>query len=190
MNSVKKAVFLDRDGTINIDSGYINSPELFQFIPGSIQAIRRLKKAGFLIIIVTNQAGIAKGIIKEENIESLNSAFMELLKKNGAGCDGYYFCPHHHEGSIEKYRKKCGCRKPEPGMLLRAASEHGVDLNSSFFVGDKVSDILAADNAGVKPLLVMTGYGRTEFENSPLICASTASVAVYDLYDAAGWILK
>lgn len=190
MSSGKKAVFLDRDGTINIDTGYIDTPERFEFIPGSLTAIRRLKQAGFLIVVITNQAGIAKGIIRQENVAVLNEAFIEMLKAAGARCDGYYFCPHHPEGVIEKYRQTCSCRKPEPGLILRAVASFGIDLRQSFMVGDKLSDLLAARHAGIRSLLVMTGYGRTELERSPQVCGAAASVAVYDLYDAASWILK
>jgi D-glycero-D-manno-heptose 1,7-bisphosphate phosphatase len=155
---IKQAVFLDRDGTINVEKDYLYRIEDFEFTPGAIEGIKLLNDAGYLVIVVTNQSGVARGYYGEADIERLHNAIDQLLKVAGARVDGWYYCPHHTAGN-HPYNQECRCRKPLPGMLLTAASEQAVDLSRSWIVGDKVADIQAGVAAGCKPVLVLTGYG-------------------------------
>ena len=155
----KAAVFLDRDGTLNVDKGYVHRIEDWEWIPGAIDAIAALKKAGFLVIIITNQAGLARGYYDEADMTNLHAMINEELKEHGAKIDGFYHCPHHPEfGSI----LECECRKPMPGMINQASQDFDIDLGRSWLVGDKASDIQAGLSAGIKSILVLTGYGNKE----------------------------
>lgn len=157
-----KAVFLDRDGTINVELEFLYRPEDFQFIPGAPQAIRILKEAGFRVIVVTNQSGIARGYYDEAAVNRLHRYMDAQLAPFGACVDAYYFCPHHPDyGSVE-YRKSCECRKPMDGMLRRGAAEFSLDLSASFIVGDRFVDVAAGIKAGCRAILVKTGYGTAE----------------------------
>lgn len=157
----RRAVFLDRDGTINADHGYVFRAEEFELIPGAIDAIRRLRAAGFLVIVVTNQAGIARGLYREADVQELHRHLDRELEQAGTALDAYYYCPHHPDHGSEPYRRECDCRKPLPGMIHQAAVDFGIDLASSWLIGDKESDIGAALAAGCRPILVDTGYGVT-----------------------------
>jgi D-glycero-D-manno-heptose 1,7-bisphosphate phosphatase len=158
----KRAVFLDRDGTINEEKEYLHRSEDFSFIPGAPAAIRLLKEAGFLVIVVTNQSGIGRGYFDEEAVHRLHRYMDEELDHYGAAVDGYYLCPHHPRHGIGDYRKECCCRKPLPGMLLEAARDFDIDLAASYIIGDKLADIEAGLAAGCRPLLVSTGYGKEQ----------------------------
>jgi len=180
-----KAVFLDRDGTINVEREYLHRPEDFRFIPGAPQAIRLLNEAGFRVIVVSNQSGIARGYYDEVAVERLHRFMDGELAARGARIDAYYFCPHHPEHGDGEYGRACDCRKPWPGMLLQAAADLSLDLAASYMVGDKLADVQAGLNAGCRPLLVRTGYGAAEAALLP------AGVAVYDdLLAAARAIVK
>lgn len=148
------AVFLDRDGTLNLDDGYTFRYEDFHWLPGAIESLKLLDGAGFSLIIVTNQAGIAKGLYKCEDVEILHKKVSNDLSKEGIFIKGYYYCPHH-----PSFTGPCTCRKPEPGLILRGAKEHGIDLLRSYMIGDKISDLEAGLNAKVNTILVRTGYG-------------------------------
>lgn len=182
------AVFLDRDGTINEDVGYLERLERFTIFPWSVDAVRLLNRAGFLVVVVTNQAGIARGLIEESFIDEAHRHIDEIMKAGGARMDAYYYCPHHPDGSVAAYRRACDCRKPAPGMLHRAERELGIDLSRSFVVGDKWIDVELAQNAGARGILVRTGYGRTE-ERRPRENVRAAAV-VENLIEAVGWILR
>ncbi|MGC7559933.1 D-glycero-beta-D-manno-heptose 1,7-bisphosphate 7-phosphatase [Pasteurella sp. PK-2025] len=159
---MKKAIFLDRDGTLNIDHGYVHEIDHFQFIEGSIEALQQLKAMGYLLVLVTNQSGIARGYFSEEQFLQLTEWMDWSLADRGVDLDGIYYCPHHTEGQGE-YKQDCDCRKPKPGMLLQAIKELNIDPNQSFMVGDKVEDLLAAKGAKVKyTVLVKTGKPVTE----------------------------
>lgn len=159
----RPAVFLDRDGTINVEKSYLYRAEEFEFIPGAPEAIRLLKEAGFLVVVVTNQSGIARGYYDEAAVHRLHRFVDGELARVGAAIDAYYLCPHHPQhGSGE-----CACRKPLPGMLLAAAGDLGIDLTRSFIVGDKLADVEAGLRAGCRPLLVKTGYGAVEAAQLP-----------------------
>jgi D-glycero-D-manno-heptose 1,7-bisphosphate phosphatase len=186
---MKQAVFLDRDGTINRDIGYLNHPDQLELIPGAAEAIRLLNNASFLAVVITNQAGVAKGLIPEEQLPAIQEAFFSLLQKEGAEIDGYYFCPHYPEGSVEKYACPCECRKPAPGLLVKASEDMNIDLKSSYVVGDKVSDVQLAHNVEATAVLVLTGYGRDELNRYPKEYAPP-HYTCNDLYEAVQWILK
>lgn len=157
-----RAVFLDRDGTINVEKGYVYKPEDFEFEPGAIEAIRLLNQAGYKIFVVSNQSGIARGYYSEAAVEELHVWLAAELEKHGARVDAFYFCPHHPDYGTGKYKIDCDCRKPSPGMLLKAAAEWNIDLNFSYMVGDHKSDIDAGHAAGVAPIFVRTGHGPQE----------------------------
>lgn len=143
------AVFLDRDGVINVDSGYVSRWDQFKFIPGAVEAMRFFSDAGYLLVIVTNQSGIGRGYYTEPDFSQLTELMQAHLSSEGVDVAGVYFCPHHTEAKIVQYRIACDCRKPEPGMLLRAAHELNIDLARSVMVGDKSSDMIAAQRAGI-----------------------------------------
>jgi D-glycero-D-manno-heptose 1,7-bisphosphate phosphatase len=158
----RPAVFLDRDGTINVEKEYLHRVEDFDFIPGAPEAIRRLKEAGFLIIVVTNQSGVARGYYPVSAVETLHRHMQEELGKYGTAVDAFYLCPHHPRDGVGEYRIDCACRKGHPGMLLQAAADLAIDLKNSWMVGDKAVDIEAGERAGCTPVLVLTGYGGKE----------------------------
>lgn len=155
--SKKRAVFLDRDGTINVERDYLFRVEDFEFIEGAPEAIRSLREAGYLVVVVTNQSGVARGYFGLDDVERLHRHLQRGLARFGTAVDAFYVCPHH-----PRFGEECDCRKGSPGMLLRAAEEHRIDLGSSFMVGDKAADIEAGQRAGCTSLLVLTGYGATE----------------------------
>ena len=157
-HGTKPAVFLDRDGTINVEKDYLYRIEEFEFTPGAVEAIKLLNQAGYLVVVVTNQSGVARGYYAEADVETLHSHIDQLLALQGARVDAWYYCPHHAQGK-PPYNQECNCRKPLPGMLLQAAADHAIDLTRSWMVGDKTADIEAGQAAGCKPVLVMTGYG-------------------------------
>lgn len=156
-----RAIFLDRDGTINVEKNFLHKIEDFEFIPGAPEAIKRLKDAGFLVIVVSNQSGIARGYFDEAAVRELHQHIQEELATIGTSIDAFYFCPHHPEKGLGDYRVICECRKGEPGMLLKAAKEYDIDLEKSYMVGDKMADIDAGKRAGCHPVLVLTGYGES-----------------------------
>ena len=155
----ERAVFLDRDGTINEEMGYLFEPEKVSLIPGAAEALVRLREAGFRLIVVTNQSGVARGLFTEDDLHKVNHRLTGLLEAKGAKVDAYYFCPHHprHGEMLE-----CECRKPKTGMAVSASEKFGIDLSSSYFVGDKATDIELGKNAGGKTVLVLTGFGNEE----------------------------
>jgi D-glycero-D-manno-heptose 1,7-bisphosphate phosphatase len=154
------AVFLDRDGTINEEVGYLDRLEKLKLIPGAAQAIRLINESGSKAIIVTNQSGIARGFFDEGFVKAVHIRLGEMLQEEGAFIDGFYYCPHHPTEGRGLYLRACDCRKPAPGLLVRAAAEHAVDPARSHMVGDTLKDIAAANRAGMPGILVMTGYGR------------------------------
>ena len=181
MSSHKKkpAVFLDRDGTINLDRHYLHKIEDFEFIPGALQAIKTLKKAGYLVVVVTNQSGVARGYFNMDDVTRLHGHIQQELAVAGTGIDAFYVCPHHLEKGLGEFRKECDCRKGRPGLLFQASADLDIDLQRSFMVGDKIADIEAGENAGCQPILVLTGYGQESRlridENRAIICADLAS---------------
>lgn len=147
--ALRKAAFLDRDGVINLDRAYVHRWEEFEFVPGAVDAMRRLREAGYVLIVVTNQSGLARGMYTEAQFQELTRRMREALAAAGADVEAVYHCPHHPKGKVPELAIDCDCRKPEPGMILQAAREHGLSLADSFMVGDKPSDIEAARAAGL-----------------------------------------
>ncbi len=184
-NPLRRAVFLDRDGTINAEKDYLHRVEDFEFIPGAPEAISRLNDAGFVVLVVSNQAGIARGYFEPRAVEILHDHLQSELAYFGAHIDGFYFCPHHPTEGLGGYRRECDCRKGKPGLLLQAAEEHGIDLAQSYMVGDKASDVEAGVAAGCTPLLVLTGYGSQASEE---VAGKVTRFA--DLAAAVDFILK
>ena len=155
----RKTVFLDRDGTMNEEVNYLHRPEDLKLIPGVPQAVRQLNEAGFRVVVVTNQAGVARGYYGEEDVKILHQYLNELLGTEGAHVDAFYYCPHHPEHGIGQYKQECSCRKPGIGIFEAADRDCPVDRTQSFMVGDKLIDTEAGRRFGVRSILVGTGYG-------------------------------
>ena len=187
--STMGAVFLDRDGTISKEVGYIHEMDRLELLPNSARAIRRLNDHGIQVIVVTNQSGVARGFYPEEHVRRVNERLTDLLRRDGAAVDAVYYCPHHPTEGTGAYTKRCDCRKPEPGLLLRAASERDIDLRNSFVVGDKLIDIEMAHRVGAQGILVLTGYGEEAIaqkgENGP-----RPDCIAPDLDKAVEWIVE
>lgn len=157
-------VFIDRDGTINIDGGYINHLENFIIYPFAAQAIRMLNVAGYKAVIITNQSGIGRGFYTIDVMNKLHSKMNALFAAQGAHIDGIYYCPHDVNAKVEEFRQDCACRKPKTGMFEQAAAELPIDRKRTYFIGDKYSDMQAGFSFGCKTVMVNTGYGRGEYE--------------------------
>ena len=187
-----KVVFLDRDGTLNVETHYLHEPEKLVFFPDTAKALRMLREAGFLLIVVTNQAGVARGYYSEEDVARFHEYFNEKLRAEGAAVDAFYYCPHHPEAGIGSYRTDCDCRKPKTGMFLRAERDllertgGRIDKAHSFMIGDKLIDTIAGHNYGVRSILVGTGYGAgircDEAERGELLPDGRPRGGEYDVY--------
>lgn len=180
------AIFLDRDGTLNVDHGYVHQIDDFQFIEGVIDACLKLKEMGYLLVLVTNQSGIARGKFTEEQFMTLTEWMDWSLADRGVDLDGIYFCPHHPEGSVTEFTQVCDCRKPLPGMFMTAKEELNIDMASSYMVGDKLEDMQAAAAAGVgAKILVRTGKPVTA-ESETAADAVLESLAALPSFIAKG----
>jgi len=157
-------VFIDRDGTLTEEVGYINHPSRLRLYPWSAQAIKALNQNDLRTIVVTNQAGIARGYFTEDLVTQVHEKLRAEMSREGACLDAIYYCPHHPSVGEAPYRQDCNCRKPKPGMLYRAVQELGVDLRRSFVVGDRYGDVELAHNAGARSIFVLCGYGLGEYE--------------------------
>jgi len=184
MKKNNRAVFFDRDGTLNEDVGYLASFDQLKLYSCVGEAIRLVNEMGMKAVVISNQSGIARGYFNEEFVVSLHEKIAELLEADGARIDGFYFCPHHPEEGRGQYRLDCPCRKPKPGLLIKAAEDLNINLSGSFMIGDMAKDVEAAVNAGAAGILVRTGYGSS-VEPTP----ATAYVAD-DVLDAVRWIMK
>lgn len=181
------AVFLDRDGTINQEVGYIRDVANLKLIPGSGAAIAKLNALGVPVVVVTNQSGPARGFYPEDHVFALHDRLRQVLAEEGATVDAIHHCPHLPEGVVPEFTKVCGCRKPAPGMLKAAAAEHGYDLARSYMVGDKGVDVGAGRAAGTKTVLLRTGYGPEELAALPPDLQPDH--VADDLAAAVAWIL-
>jgi D-glycero-D-manno-heptose 1,7-bisphosphate phosphatase len=177
------AVFLDRDGTVNEEMGYINHLSRFALLPGTAAAVRRLNEAGLKVVVVTNQSGAARGYFPLSLVEEVHAYLRDLLAQEGAHLDAIYTCLHGPQDG-------CGCRKPQPGLILQAAAELNLDLGRSYLVGDRYKDLQTGAKAGVKGILVLTGYGRGEYEHFGRTWEAQPAYIAADLLDAAAWIIK
>lgn len=185
----RPAVFIDRDGTLTEEVGYVNHPSRLRLLPRSAEAIRRLNESGIAAVVATNQAGIARGYFSEDVMHAVHERLVEQLKEAGAHLDGLYVCPHHPTEGVAPFRADCDCRKPRPGLLLRAADELGLDLGDSAMVGDKASDLLVARPVGARAILVLTGYGRGEWEYRRARFPVAPDHVATDLLDAVEWVI-
>ena len=185
---MKPAIFLDRDGTMNEDVGYLERLDRFELYPWTLDAIRLLRRAGYAVVIVTNQVGIARGMQDEAIVDTVRDLIDRELRAIGEQLDGHYYCPHDPQAPVEAYRCECDCRKPKPGMIEQAARDLDLDVARSVVVGDKWGEIRLARNVGARAILVRTGYGRTQ-ERMPR-AGLEADAVVDTLMDAAVWILR
>lgn len=182
------AVFVDRDGTMIEDVGYLDRLERLKLFPYTVDALRLLSRAGFKIVVATSQNGVAMGMLTEEFLAETHAHLSRVLETAGAKVEGYYYCPHSTHASVERYRTDCECRKPKPGMILAAARDHGLDLARSFVVGDRWRDVEMGVAAGTRAVLVETGYGKSEAGRRPANMAEVPVVA--NLVEAASLILR
>lgn len=155
----KPAVFLDRDGVLNEEKSYISAIEQLTLFPYVKDCIKKIKEKGYYTIVITNQSGVARGMFKEEDLMEMNNYLLKQID-----VDAVYYCPHHPNGIIEKYTKTCMCRKPEIGLLLRAEKEFNIDMKKSYMIGDRASDITTGKKAGIKTILLESGYGTKRLE--------------------------
>jgi D-glycero-D-manno-heptose 1,7-bisphosphate phosphatase len=182
---MEKAIFLDRDGTINEEMGYINHPSRLVIFPFVAESIRLIREAGYKAVVITNQAGIARGYFKESVLQEVHARMNRILKEQGAELDGLYFCPHHPTEGAAPYRMDCNCRKPKPGMVLQAQKDLNINLEESWMIGDRYKDIVFAQKLGLQSAMVKTGYGlgeytyqRDNWEHDPQIMAENLLEAV------------
>ncbi len=184
---MRPAVFLDRDGTVNEEMGYINHPDRFVLLPGAAAAIRRINQSGLKAVVVTNQSGVARGYFPVDLMDEVHEKMSRLLEEEGAFLDGIYTCIHGPPGEGEF--QGCDCRKPAIGLIKQAARELELDPKSCYVVGDRFKDIEMARNAGAKAILVLTGYGKGELEFFGASCKAQADFVAKDLGEAVDWIL-
>jgi D-glycero-D-manno-heptose 1,7-bisphosphate phosphatase len=185
----RPAVFIDRDGCLTEEVGYVNHASRIRLLPRTAEAVRRLNAAGVAAVMVTNQAGIARGYFSEDVLHASNDAMVRQLAEARAHLDGLYVCMHHpHEGA-PPYRADCECRKPRPGLLLRAARELDLDLTASVMIGDRISDVTVGQSVGAAGILVLTGYGRGEWEHQRHGWTVKPDHVAEDLLDAVDWAL-
>ena len=180
----RRAVFMDRDGTISEEVGYVNHPSRYRVFPYSAEALRLLNQAGWLAILITNQAGVARGYFTETVIGEVHDVLRAELEKKDARLDAIYYCAHHPSVGDEPYRFDCDCRKPKPGLLLRASEEFDIDLKQSWMIGDRYSDIELARNADVRSAFVLSGYGRGEWEYQRSAWKHEPDLVAEDLLEA------
>lgn len=186
----KPAVFIDRDGTINEQMGYINHISRFVLLPGSAEAIKLLNDHGYLVIIVSNQSGVARGYFPMELVNEVHAHMKALLARDNAGVDGIFFCPHYPKGKLLEYSTACECRKPKTGLIKMACGDFDIDMANSYIIGDRCTDIELARNAGLKGILVKTGYGLGDLEYVFPHLSFKPFHTTDDLLDAAKWIVK
>ena len=187
---VKSAVFLDRDGTLSREIGYVNHVDNLELLPAAAEGLRRLRRSGFALVVATNQAGAARGYFPLDYIEKAQRRLVDLFEAEGVEFDGLYVCPHHPSSSLPELRRDCDCRKPKPGLILRAASELDIDVGRSYVIGDKYTDVETAHRAGARGVLVLTGYGRGELEHFGRGWPRPPDAIAGDLIEAAEWILR
>lgn len=187
------AVFLDRDGVLNEDVDLITHRDQFRILPGVPEALSRLAQAGFQLIVISNQAVVARGMITEPELDELHEYLRTAItEQGGSRIEAFYFCPHHPNANLPEYRLVCTCRKPSPGMILQASRDHGIDLRSSFMVGDRITDIIAGSKAGCKTVQVTTGKENDVpiQGTDPMDLAIRPDLVCDGLPAATDWILK
>lgn len=188
--NINKAVFLDRDGTVNEEVGYMTDLEKLRLIPGAGRAIRRLNDAGFKVVLVTNQSGVARGFFPEELVHEAHERIDEMLRSDGARIDAVYYCPHHPTAGNSHYTRECQCRKPKTGLIDRAVQDLDIDISSSYMIGDKWSDVELGHRAGVQAVLVRSGFAPDDPGNQRADRLKEPDFSARDLAEAAEWIIN
>ncbi len=189
MSTANKAIFLDRDGTIMFEEDYIDNVDDVRLLPGAVDALAQAKILGFKLVVVTNQSGVARGMFPESKVIEINQTLCEILEQSGVGIDGTYYCPHHPDGKQHKYTRKCNCRKPATGLIQQAVDELKLSLDGSYMIGDKLSDINCGINAGLKTVLVRTGYAKdTKYSLANAEHSVHPDRIVDSLIEAVEWI--
>ena len=186
---VQPAVFLDRDGTMIHDVGYLGRLADLRWFPWTVEAVRLLNRAGFLVCVTTNQGGVGLGFYTEAFVRDLHARMGVRLADGGARVDGWFYCPHHPEARLEGFRVACACRKPGMGMIRQAADRFPIDLSRSFVIGDKLADLAMADTAGARGVLVRTGYGEDVVQAHGGEVPGAACITA-DLMEATAWVLR
>lgn len=186
---MRAAVFLDRDGTLCEEVGYVNHIDRFRVFPWSAPAVRRLNQAGIASVLVTNQSGVARGYFPEILVQEIHAQLQAELARSEARLDAIYYCPHHPEGQVAEYRKRCDCRKPAPGMLLRAARDLDLDLAASFMVSDRYQDLFMGFQKGTRGVLLLSGYGKGEYLYHKDTWPRQPDCIAGDLLEGVDWIL-
>ena len=189
MGSPNRAVFLDRDGTINEEMGYINHIDRFALLPRTAEAIRLINASGLKAVVVTNQSGVARGMFPESLVAEVHRKMEDLLRAGRAYIDGIYYCPHHPDFGPPEYRKRCSCRKPATGLIERACNELNIDPTQSYMVGDRIMDVEFGHKIGAKGILVLTGYGKGELTYCNGQWGGEPDFIAEDLYAAVQWII-
>jgi D-glycero-D-manno-heptose 1,7-bisphosphate phosphatase len=184
MNRSDIAVFLDRDGTVNAEVQYLSSPDKLELIPRTVSAIRELNHLGVRIFIITNQSGVARGFFPESAVLEIHAALREMLKKENAFVDDFFYCPHLPGVADPRYDKDCECRKPKPGMLHHAQRKYSVDLRRSYVIGDRCIDVATGKAVGAGTVMVSTGYGSREIDD----CRSAPDFFAADLFDGVQYV--
>jgi D-glycero-D-manno-heptose 1,7-bisphosphate phosphatase len=187
------AIFLDRDGVINEEVGYLDSLDKLKVIPCAYEAINLINESGMKAVVISNQAGVARGLMTEEFVKKTNNHLQIILRERGVYINNFYYCPHHPTEGEEPYRQICDCRKPAPGMFLEAARDLNIDLELSYMVGDRFLDMEAAKKAGVKGILVRTGYGKELLQDDGPNKATPENKPDFiaeDILEAIRWILR
>lgn len=186
----RPAVFIDRDGTLTKEVGYVNHEDRIELEEGAGQAVAKLNRLGIPVVVITNQAGAARGYFSMEVLIKTRERLYQLLADFGAHLDGYYYCPHHPNGIVAPYNISCDCRKPKPGMILTAARDLDLDLKQSYMAGDKYEDLQLAWNAGTKAIMVKTGYGLGELTYKSADWQAQPDYIAKNLAEAVDWILS
>ena len=186
----KPAIFIDRDGTVNEQMGYINHLDRFRILPGVPEAIKLINKNNFLAIIVTNQSGIARGYFPISLVYDIHSYLKESVARYGAYIDGIFFCPHYPRGKVSEYTKECGCRKPGTGLINQACESFDIDMSRSYVIGDHYTDLELANRCNIKGIMVKTGYGLGEVSYIVPQMSKGPDYIAEDLLDAVKWIIN
>jgi len=187
---MNRAVFLDRDGTVNEEVGYLHKLDELRLIPGAGAAIKRLNEAGLKVVLVTNQSGIARGYFSESQLHDIHVRLEQMLSSEGARLDAIYYCPHHPSAGNSHYTRDCDCRKPGTGLIDRAARDLEIDVRQSFVVGDKWSDVELGQRAGAHSILVRTGYGSADEKRARPPHRVEPDFIAHTISEAADWIIK
>jgi histidinol-phosphate phosphatase family protein len=185
----RPAVFLDRDGTMIREVQFLRRPEDLVWLPATVEAIRLLNRAGFVVCVTTNQSGVGRGLYTEADVQVLHDLMTSTLEAAGARVDAWFYCPHHPDATVTALRQVCECRKPRPGMIRRAAERFPLDLDRSFVIGDRLTDVGLAASVGARGVLVRTGYGEHTIAEQAGAASGAALIAA-DLMEATAWLLR